>query len=200
MSKTNPRSRARSAPTPRSLHIPRRHSVGSGSSNEKCTLLLNRAKCAIELRMYRKARNDSRSAIEVSPRPRAFYLLGVALREMGMNEDATKIWRQGLKACDSGDVYYYSKMSREVKTKKTEKKTENDMILLGNLHVNEGRYDIAIEIFSEILQNNRNNAQALLGRGTAYALKRSLESALRDFSRECFNRLHCSVRTYAWRS
>ena len=33
----NPRSRARSAPTPRSLHIPRRHSVGSGSSNEKST-------------------------------------------------------------------------------------------------------------------------------------------------------------------
>ncbi|KAJ8765768.1 hypothetical protein K2173_014890 [Erythroxylum novogranatense] len=53
----------------------------------------------------------------------------------------------------------------------------------GISQVNEGRYTSAISIFDQILSEDPNYPEALIGRGTAYAFQRELEAAIADFSK-----------------
>ncbi|KAL0926810.1 hypothetical protein M5K25_003061 [Dendrobium thyrsiflorum] len=52
----------------------------------------------------------------------------------------------------------------------------------GIAQVNEGKYVDAISIFDQVLSENPKYAEALIGRGTAYAFKRELEAAIDDFT------------------
>ncbi|KAK1269258.1 hypothetical protein QJS04_geneDACA006309 [Acorus gramineus] len=49
--------------------------------------------------------------------------------------------------------------------------------------VNEGRYDRAVSIFDQILRENPDSPEALIGRGTAYAFQRELNAAISDFTK-----------------
>ncbi|CAN0917967.1 Suppressor of RPS4-RLD 1 [Linum grandiflorum] len=53
----------------------------------------------------------------------------------------------------------------------------------GIAQVNEGRYNSAIAIFDQILKEDPNYPEALIGRGTAHAFQRELEAAIADFSK-----------------
>ncbi|CAN1324635.1 Suppressor of RPS4-RLD 1 [Linum perenne] len=53
----------------------------------------------------------------------------------------------------------------------------------GIAQVNEGRYSSAIAIFDQILKEDPNYPEALIGRGTAHAFQRELEAAIADFSK-----------------
>uniref|UniRef100_A0A0E0Q3C1 Suppressor of RPS4-RLD 1 n=1 Tax=Oryza rufipogon TaxID=4529 RepID=A0A0E0Q3C1_ORYRU len=53
----------------------------------------------------------------------------------------------------------------------------------GIAQVNEGRYDQAISIFDQILRETPTYPEALIGRGTAYAFQRELDSAISDFTK-----------------
>jgi tetratricopeptide (TPR) repeat protein len=49
--------------------------------------------------------------------------------------------------------------------------------------VNEGNYTKAISIFDKVLKEEPTYPEALIGRGTAYAFQRELESAIADFTK-----------------
>ncbi|EXB28734.1 Tetratricopeptide repeat protein 13 [Morus notabilis] len=49
--------------------------------------------------------------------------------------------------------------------------------------VNEGKYAHAISIFDQLLKEDPNYPEALIGRGTAYAFQRELEAAIADFTK-----------------
>lgn len=49
--------------------------------------------------------------------------------------------------------------------------------------VNNGKYQQAVTIFDQVIRDNPNSVEALLGRGTAYAFQRDLEAAILDFSK-----------------
>lgn len=53
----------------------------------------------------------------------------------------------------------------------------------GIAEVNEGRYTYAISIFDQILKEDPNYPEALIGRGTAYAFQRELDAAIADFTK-----------------
>ncbi|XP_028104083.1 suppressor of RPS4-RLD 1-like isoform X1 [Camellia sinensis] len=53
----------------------------------------------------------------------------------------------------------------------------------GIAQVNEGKYDRAISIFDQILNEDPTYPEALIGRGTAYAFQRELDAAIADFTR-----------------
>lgn len=53
----------------------------------------------------------------------------------------------------------------------------------GIAEVNEGRYTHAISIFDQILKEDPNYPEALIGRGTAYAFQRELDAAIADFTK-----------------
>ncbi|TVU19671.1 hypothetical protein EJB05_35834 [Eragrostis curvula] len=53
----------------------------------------------------------------------------------------------------------------------------------GIAQVNEGKYDQAISIFDQILRETPTYPEALIGRGTAYAFQRELDSAISDFTK-----------------
>ncbi|XP_021809550.1 suppressor of RPS4-RLD 1 [Prunus avium] len=53
----------------------------------------------------------------------------------------------------------------------------------GIAEVNEGKYAHAISIFDQILKEDPNYPEALIGRGTAYAFQRELEAAIADFTK-----------------
>lgn len=53
----------------------------------------------------------------------------------------------------------------------------------GIAEVNEGRYPYAISIFDQILKEDPNYPEALIGRGTAYAFQRELDAAIADFTK-----------------
>ncbi|GFP99525.1 suppressor of rps4-rld 1 [Phtheirospermum japonicum] len=53
----------------------------------------------------------------------------------------------------------------------------------GIAQVNDGKYAYAISIFDKILQEEPDYAEALIGRGTAYAFQRELHAAIADFSK-----------------
>lgn len=49
--------------------------------------------------------------------------------------------------------------------------------------VNNGKYQQAVGVFDQIIRDNSNSLEALLGRGTAYAFQRDLDAAIVDFSK-----------------
>lgn len=53
----------------------------------------------------------------------------------------------------------------------------------GIAQVNEGKYAQAVSIFDQILREDPNYPEALIGRGTAYAFQRELDAAIADFSK-----------------
>ncbi|KAK6923111.1 Tetratricopeptide repeat [Dillenia turbinata] len=53
----------------------------------------------------------------------------------------------------------------------------------GIAQVNEGKYANAITIFNQILKEDPNYPEALIGRGTAYAFQRELDHAISDFTK-----------------
>lgn len=53
----------------------------------------------------------------------------------------------------------------------------------GIAEVNEGRYTHAISIFDQILKEDPDYPEALIGRGTAYAFQRELDAAIADFTK-----------------
>ncbi|KNA17244.1 hypothetical protein SOVF_081470, partial [Spinacia oleracea] len=53
----------------------------------------------------------------------------------------------------------------------------------GIAEVNEGRYTYAISIFDQILKEDPNYPEALIGRGTAYVFQRELDAAIADFTK-----------------
>ncbi|KAK9949075.1 hypothetical protein M0R45_004618 [Rubus argutus] len=53
----------------------------------------------------------------------------------------------------------------------------------GIAEVNEGKYTHAISIFDQILKEDPNYPEALIGRGTAYAFQRELMAAIADFTK-----------------
>ncbi|KAL8160725.1 hypothetical protein V2J09_002262 [Rumex salicifolius] len=53
----------------------------------------------------------------------------------------------------------------------------------GIAEVNDGRYAYAVSIFDQILKEDPDYPEALIGRGTAYAFQRELEAAIADFSK-----------------
>ncbi|CAL1372059.1 unnamed protein product [Linum trigynum] len=53
----------------------------------------------------------------------------------------------------------------------------------GIAQVNEGKYSSAVGIFDQILREDPNYPEALIGRGTSYAFQRELEAAIADFSK-----------------
>ncbi|GMH24057.1 hypothetical protein Nepgr_025900 [Nepenthes gracilis] len=53
----------------------------------------------------------------------------------------------------------------------------------GIAEVNEGRYAYAVSIFDQILKEDPNYPEALIGRGTAYAFQRELDVAIADFTK-----------------
>ncbi|KAI3871831.1 hypothetical protein MKX03_027738 [Papaver bracteatum] len=53
----------------------------------------------------------------------------------------------------------------------------------GITQVNEGKYAQAVSLFDQILKENPNYPEALVGRGTAYAFQRELDAAIVDFTR-----------------
>ncbi|XP_024019757.1 suppressor of RPS4-RLD 1 isoform X2 [Morus notabilis] len=53
----------------------------------------------------------------------------------------------------------------------------------GIAEVNEGKYAHAISIFDQLLKEDPNYPEALIGRGTAYAFQRELEAAIADFTK-----------------
>ncbi|PON66705.1 N-terminal acetyltransferase A, auxiliary subunit [Parasponia andersonii] len=53
----------------------------------------------------------------------------------------------------------------------------------GIAEVNEGKYAHAITIFDELLKEDPNYPEALIGRGTALAFQRELEAAIADFTK-----------------
>ncbi|XP_050368841.1 suppressor of RPS4-RLD 1 [Argentina anserina] len=53
----------------------------------------------------------------------------------------------------------------------------------GIAEVNEGKYTHAISIFDQILKEDPNYPEALIGRGTAYAFQRELTAAIADFTK-----------------
>ncbi|KAL8124980.1 hypothetical protein AgCh_012596 [Apium graveolens] len=53
----------------------------------------------------------------------------------------------------------------------------------GIAQVNEGKYNHAISIFDQILREDPNYPEALIGRGTAYAFQRELDAAIVDFTK-----------------
>ncbi|XP_062101861.1 suppressor of RPS4-RLD 1 [Humulus lupulus] len=53
----------------------------------------------------------------------------------------------------------------------------------GIAEVNEGKYARAISIFDQLLKEDPNYPEALIGRGTAFAFQRELEAAIADFTK-----------------
>lgn len=53
----------------------------------------------------------------------------------------------------------------------------------GIAEVNDGKYARAISIFDQLLKEDPNYPEALIGRGTAYAFQRELEPAIVDFTK-----------------
>ncbi|GAB4849033.1 Suppressor of RPS4-RLD 1 [Ancistrocladus abbreviatus] len=53
----------------------------------------------------------------------------------------------------------------------------------GIAEVNDGRYAYAVSIFDQILKEDPDYPEALIGRGTAYAFQRELDAAIADFTK-----------------
>lgn len=49
--------------------------------------------------------------------------------------------------------------------------------------VNNGKYEQAVSVFDQVIQDTPDSVEALLGRGTAYAFQRDLDAAILDFSK-----------------
>jgi tetratricopeptide (TPR) repeat protein len=58
-----------------------------------------------------------------------------------------------------------------------------DRIALGYMEVNSGKYDAAIDSFSQLVQTDCETYLALCGRGSAFALKHDFDAAIADFTR-----------------
>ncbi len=58
-----------------------------------------------------------------------------------------------------------------------------EKLALGNMEVNTGNYQVAIDWFSEILDNDSDCCAAYVGRGSALALMQLQDQAVRDFTR-----------------
>ncbi|KAG6545276.1 hypothetical protein Mapa_013389 [Marchantia paleacea] len=56
-------------------------------------------------------------------------------------------------------------------------------IARGIAEVNSGKYDKAVDIFTQLDKENIGSTSALIGRGTAYAFQRKLDLAIADFSK-----------------
>ncbi|KAL3699782.1 hypothetical protein R1sor_017804 [Riccia sorocarpa] len=53
----------------------------------------------------------------------------------------------------------------------------------GISEVNSGKYEKAVDIFTQLIKDDLGSAAALIGRGTAYAFQRKLDLAIADFSK-----------------
>ncbi|XP_021629242.1 suppressor of RPS4-RLD 1 isoform X3 [Manihot esculenta] len=84
---------------------------------------------------------------------------------------------------EGGDEAKRNKKFCVTRISKTKSITVDFRLSRGIAQVNEGKYASAISIFDQILREDPTYPEALIGRGTAFAFQRELESAIADFSK-----------------
>ncbi|KAK4777177.1 hypothetical protein SAY86_005865 [Trapa natans] len=96
---------------------------------------------------------------------------------------SNKVGEKSIQQNDGGDKDRRSKKFCVTRISKNKSISVDFRLSRGIAEVNDGRYAHAISIFDQILREDPTYPEALIGRGTAYAFQRELDSAVADFSK-----------------